>query len=251
MPLRPLVLFLAGLVTNSSATLSNASYQDTFIAQINVASAFVGTIGFYGLLPDGTTLQAINAHQRASATNGSSTAINTGTALEQTWEGSIAAFKAIYVVCSAFTSGAASVQLGLTAANYAHAILNTVASNITQINGSALSLGQTTKVNSVPVTLPTDATIPVNSGIPTETTVSVGVASGTALAANASAKMRQFINISNNGIYLSFSGATAVVGQGTYLSPNGGSVLYDRYIPNGIVKAIATGASSNLLVTEG
>ncbi|HEX3640097.1 MAG TPA: hypothetical protein VHV10_02280 [Ktedonobacteraceae bacterium] len=92
---------------------------------------------------------------------------------------------------------------------------------------------------------------PINSGIPTEVTVSVGVTSGTALAANANAKMRQFQNVSPNGIYLSFSGAAAVVGQGTYLSPMGGSVLYDRYIPNGIVKAIATGASSNLLVTEG
>jgi hypothetical protein len=130
----------SALAANSYATLPNASYMATFSAQINVASAFVGTIGFYGLLPDGATLQQINAHQRGTASNGNQSAINTGSALEQTWEGSIAGFKAIYVVCSAFTSGAASVQIGLTAANYAHAILNTVASNLTQLNGTAPQL---------------------------------------------------------------------------------------------------------------
>jgi hypothetical protein len=92
----------------------------------------------------------------------------------------------------------------------------------------------------------------INSGIPTETTVSVGAISGQALAANGIAKMRQFQNVSPNGIYLSYSGANAVVGHGTYLAPNGGSVLYDRYIPNGVVNAIATASGgSNLLVTEG
>jgi hypothetical protein len=131
---------ISALAVSSYATFSNASYQDTFIVQINVASAFVGTIGFYGLLPDGATLQAINAHQRATATNGNSTAINTSSALEQTWEGSIAGFKAIYVVCTVFTSGAASVQIGLTAANYAHAIINTVSQNLTQLNGTTPQL---------------------------------------------------------------------------------------------------------------
>jgi hypothetical protein len=130
---------ISALATSSYATLTNASYQDTFIVQINVASAFNGTIAFYGLLPDGATLQAINAHQRGTATNGNSTPINTSSAIEQTWEGSIAGFKAIYVVCTAFTSGAASVQIGLTAASYAHAIINTVASNLTQLNGTAIS----------------------------------------------------------------------------------------------------------------
>lgn len=130
----------AGLVTNSFATLSNASYQDTFIVQVNVASAFIGTIGFYGLLPDGSTLQQINAHQRGTTTTTNATAINTGAALEQTWQGSIAGFKALYVICSAFTSGAASVQLGLTAANYAHAIINTVSQNLTLLNGTAPQL---------------------------------------------------------------------------------------------------------------
>jgi len=131
---------VSALAANSYATLPNASYMATFSAQINVASAFVGTIGFYGLLPDGATLQQINAHQRGTATTTNATAINTGSALEQTWEGSIAAFKAIYVVCTAFTSGAASVQLGLTAADYAHAIINTVAQNLTQVGGVAPQL---------------------------------------------------------------------------------------------------------------
>ncbi len=177
----------SGLVTNSFATLTNSSYQDTFIVQINVASAFVGTIGFYGLLPDGNTLQQINAHQRGTATNGNSTAINTSSALEQTWEGSIAGFKAIYVICSSYTSGTATVQLGLSAANYAHAILNTVASNLAQVGGSAFSLGQATKNTSLPVTIASDqgninnASVGTDgSAIPASSTL-IGASDGTNL----------------------------------------------------------------------
>ncbi|MGH9062190.1 MAG: hypothetical protein ACRDZY_22175, partial [Acidimicrobiales bacterium] len=50
----------------------------------------------------------------------------TSSALNQVWMGSSAAFKSVYVVCTAFTSGTASAQLGLSAAPYAQAILNTV-----------------------------------------------------------------------------------------------------------------------------
>lgn len=89
------------------------------------------------------------------------------------------------------------------------------------------------------------------TGTPTETSVTVGVASGTALAANANAKMRLFINDSPNIIYLSTSGAAAALNAGIRLNANGGSVLFDRFVPTGIVKAIATAANSNLLVVEG
>ena len=91
----------------------------------------------------------------------------------------------------------------------------------------------------------------INVGTPTETAVSVGVTSSTALAANSSAKYRQFINDSPNIIYLSFGGSAAALNTGTRLNANGGSILFDRYVPTGIVKAIATVAGSNLLVTEG
>lgn len=244
----PLVSVLAA---NSFATLPNASYQDTFIAQINVASAFVGTIGFYGLLPDGSTLQQINAHQRASTTTGSSTAINTGAALEQTWEGSIAAFKAIYVVCTAFTSGAASVQIGLTAADYAHAIINTVAQNLTQVGGTALALGQTTKSASIPVTLPSDAAIPVNVGTPTGSVVSVGTGSTAVVTPGANAKFLTLINDSANTIYLNISGGAATLNAGIRLNANGGSILFDRYVPSAAITAISSIAASNLLVEVG
>ena len=178
---------VSAIAANSSANLTNSSYQDTFIAQINVASAFNGTIGFYGLLPDGSTLQQINAHQRNSSTTNNSTAINTSSALEQTWAGSIAGFKAVYVVCTTFTSGSASVQIGLTASPYALAILNTVAQNLTQVNGSSISLGQTTKANSLPVTIASDqgslnnASVGTDgSAIPTSSTL-IGASDGTNL----------------------------------------------------------------------
>lgn len=92
--------------------------------------------------------------------------------------------------------------------------------------------------------------VAVNTGTPTETSVSVGVASGLALAANANAKYRAFCNDSSNIIYLAFDGGDAVVGKGIRLNANGGSVMFDRYVPTGAVTAIATGAASNLTVTE-
>jgi hypothetical protein len=211
---------VSALAASSFATLSNASYQDTFIAEINVASAFVGTISFYGLEPDGTTLQLINAHQRNSSTNANSTAISTASALNQVWEGSIAGFKAIYVVCTAFTSGSASVQIGLTAANYAHAIINTVAANLTQLNGTTVDtnsgsksagtqriviatdqpqLTNALKVDGSGVTQPVSGTVTSNAGSGNFNNASVGTdgsaipGSSTLIGASDGANLQQLL----------------------------------------------------------
>lgn len=89
-----------------------------------------------------------------------------------------------------------------------------------------------------------------NAEIPAiETNVTVGTSSGQVLDANPKAVYRAFCNDSANTIYLCFSG-TAVVGKGIRLNANGGSVIFDRYVPTGAVNAIATGVNSNLTVTE-
>jgi hypothetical protein len=127
---------ISQLIANSSVSLANPGNQATFIAEINIATAFNGTLSFYGLEPDGASLQQINAHQRGTSVFANNTAINTGVALNQTWVGNCAGFKSVYVVCTTFTSGSASVQLGLSAAPYAvHA---------SSSDGAIATLGSTT-----------------------------------------------------------------------------------------------------------
>lgn len=87
--------------------------------------------------------------------------------------------------------------------------------------------------------------------VPTHTAVSVGVASGTALAANPRATYRMFQNDSANTIYLMID-AAAVVNQGIRLNASGGSYeMSGKNLSRKQVNAIATGAASNLLVLEG
>ena len=89
------------------------------------------------------------------------------------------------------------------------------------------------------------------TGIPVESVVSVGVSSGQVLATDPTRKFLLLQNDSNNIIYLSIGGNTAVVGQGQRLNANGGSLMLDQYVATSAVNAIATAASSNLLVTKG
>jgi hypothetical protein len=89
------------------------------------------------------------------------------------------------------------------------------------------------------------------TGTPTEAAVSVGVTSTPVLGANPNRKFLLLINDSPNTIYLSIGGNTAVLNTGQRLNLNGGSLLLDRYIPTSAIKAIASVAASNLLVTEG
>jgi len=85
----------------------------------------------------------------------------------------------------------------------------------------------------------------------TEGFATVGVVSAVALAANALRVDADFVNDSDNIIYLS-RGIGAVVGSGRRLNPKGGS--YHIGIDNlylGAIYAIATGAQSNMTVSEG
>jgi hypothetical protein len=82
------------------------------------------------------------------------------------------------------------------------------------------------------------------------TAVSVGVTSGTVLAANANRKGLYLVNTSANYISLGFGNA-AVLYSGITLNPYGGSYWMDEYSFNvGIVYGIASGATSNLACQE-
>jgi len=81
--------------------------------------------------------------------------------------------------------------------------------------------------------------------------VSVGVASTAVLAANANRIFAEFVNDSDNVIYLAL-GTPAVMNRGIRLNANGGSFwigLTNLY--TGAVKAICGVAAQNLTVSEG
>jgi hypothetical protein len=82
------------------------------------------------------------------------------------------------------------------------------------------------------------------------TAVSVGVTSGTVLAANASRKGLYLVNTSANYISLGF-GAAAVLYSGITLNPSGGSFWMSEYdFTTLIVYGISSGDSSNLSIQE-
>ncbi len=85
----------------------------------------------------------------------------------------------------------------------------------------------------------------------TDSSATVGVATGVALAANVARVNAVFVNDSEETIYLA-RGNDAVVGSGIRLNANGGSYEIDGgNLFVGIVNAIATGAGANLTVSEG
>ncbi len=88
---------------------------------------------------------------------------------------------------------------------------------------------------------------------PTPGTITVGVASGVALAANTSRTYALLVNDSDTDIYLKLGG-TAVVNAGIRLNALGGSYEMSKQLGNlytGVVNAICASASKTLLVTEG
>lgn len=81
----------------------------------------------------------------------------------------------------------------------------------------------------------------------TNTFATIGTSSTTVIAANANRISLTLVNDSTNKVYIS-KGATAVSGSGILLNASGGSLIIDDYA--GIIYAIATGAGSNLTVSE-
>ena len=88
---------------------------------------------------------------------------------------------------------------------------------------------------------------------PTHTAVTVGVATGEALAANVNRLYALLVNDSDTVIYIKL-GAAAVLNAGIRLNANGGSYEMSKNFGNlytGAINAIASAASKNLIVTEG
>lgn len=85
------------------------------------------------------------------------------------------------------------------------------------------------------------------------TTVTIGVASGVALAANANRTSALFINDSDTTIYLKV-GAAAVLNEGIRLNTNGSSYEMSKNYGNldtRAIYAISSAATKKLLITEG
>ena len=85
----------------------------------------------------------------------------------------------------------------------------------------------------------------------TDSFATIGAASGLALAANVQRVNAVFVNDSSETIYLA-RGNAAVLNRGIRLNANGGSYEIDSSnLFLGDVYAIATGAASNMTVSEG
>lgn len=91
----------------------------------------------------------------------------------------------------------------------------------------------------------------ITTGTPTETTVAVTTGS-TDVLANTDRKYLELINNSDTVIYVAKDGGAALANEGTRLNANGGSAVYDTYVPISAIKAIhGDSGTKSLLVTEG
>ncbi len=81
--------------------------------------------------------------------------------------------------------------------------------------------------------------------------VTVGTGSTVILAANDRRLFAEIINSSNEGVWIKL-GATAVVGEGIYIAPNGFSYVIDRNnLWRGAVNGICTSGSKIVGTVEG
>ena len=93
--------------------------------------------------------------------------------------------------------------------------------------------------------------IPARVGF-TQTTATMGTASASVVAANATRVYLLIQNISDTDVYLDFAGGTAATTSGVLIAASGG--YYESpggVVPTGAVTGISTGASKTLVVVEG
>lgn len=237
---------------------------------IQLSGTFDGTVLFEGSV-DGRTFGALTATPIGTSTSVTS-AIAAGV-----WKADCAALKAVQCRMSVFNSGAAVVsilaQTGSIAggggsggggggdASAANQVLQTTAINL--INAQRLDYdsgaGTATQVivglslpasggpvgvsgsNPLPVIGPT-----LTAGAPTFATV--GTSEAEALAAGATRKMVELVNTSANFISLSFGANAAVLNSGWTLTPYGTRVIDNPSLAALAIRAIASGASSNLAI---
>lgn len=131
-----------------------------------------------------------------------------------------------------------------TGANTIGAISNT-SFTATQATGTNLH----TVVDNFPASQPTTITkVSLTASAPTS--VSVGVASGVILAANASRKGAVFTNLSSARISFNLAAGAAVLNSGITLLPGGVFVMDEYTFTNAAVNGIASVAASALSVQE-
>jgi hypothetical protein len=118
--------------------------------------------------------------------------------------------------------------------------------------GTPAQAGGAVSVSNFPVTQPVSGTVAVKTAAAgnAPASVSVGVASGAAVAANASRKGLTLVNTSAAVISLGFDGAPAVLNSGVTLVPYGSFTMDSNDFSVGAVTAIASAAASNMAVQE-
>lgn len=143
---------------NGTVAIALLGGQCTWVVEIT--GTFSGTLTFQISTDGATTWNNISGHL-----TGSSTISQTATAAG-VWRGNVAGATNFQVIMSAYTSGTANITLRLSSAPYVMAVTNQVQTNLDQINGATLSLGQATKASSLPVSMASDqGAMTVNSNL--------------------------------------------------------------------------------------
>ena len=127
--------------------------------------------------------------------------------------------------------------------------------SVTTASDEVVPLGQAAMAASMPVTIASNqSAVPVNTKTAltpaAATAVSVGVASGLAVAANASRKGLILVNTSTARISLGLAGAAAVLDSGITIMASGSYNMGEYDFNTGAIAAIASAAASNLSVQE-
>lgn len=121
----------------------------------------------------------------------------------------------------------------------------------TTLSGSSVVVNATIS-STVEVTNDAGNPLPVIGvrGAATQSIATLGTTSLPVLNSNATRSYLQVVNDSDTVVYISLNG-TAAANTGTRLNANGGSVVFDQFIPTGTVSGITTADAKKVLITEG
>jgi len=205
---------------NAAVTLSTTGYNVVVIT-LNATSTMTGGVLTFEASDDaGTTYYPIQAARVNSASIETTFALSVTT---QAWQVNVAGFTNFRVRLSTVITGSGSANVRI------------------QANASSVAPDMT-----VQGVVATKTALTASS--PTQATV--GVASGSAAAAQATRKGLVLVNTSGSTISIAF-GTAAVLNSGITLNPSGGTFVMDEYtFTTAAVNAIASAASSNLAIQE-
>ena len=218
----------SGASLNSTVMASTIGYGNCSYSAAVTGTITAGAISFE-ITPDGNTWYALGVVN----TGGEPVEISTYELANGsgTWQMFVGGYYETRIRLSTVITGSGSVKImlrpSLSGTEFVQTVYQPIGTNLHAVVDPSASVGN------APVA------------------VSVGVATGVALAANTARKGAAFINTSSNYISFATGANAAILYSGITLNPNGGVWVMDQYtFTTGAINAIASGAASNLSVLE-